>query len=197
MTIFIVDMPSLAGLEKVGVDDFLVHPDGGPEKMISLIQTAPRHKPPSAEELIEESGIKEWVQQPDSDTEATAFRFIAEQLRGAAPLTRIAVRERLIQRLKELHYKAPAMMADAALGSALANESTAASDVQGSAVIFEDVIPCDQPVDGATLLGELIEFLSTYLVLPASMILAMALWTLHTYVLGATDVTPYLLSQVL
>jgi hypothetical protein len=36
-TIKIVDLPDLPGLDKIGVDDFLVHADGGSERLLVLI----------------------------------------------------------------------------------------------------------------------------------------------------------------
>ncbi len=34
----IVDIPDLSGLQKTGADDFLAHPEGGPERMLELIK---------------------------------------------------------------------------------------------------------------------------------------------------------------
>lgn len=43
--IHIIDMPDLPGLEKTGADDFLAHPDGGPDAMAALIENAPEFEP--------------------------------------------------------------------------------------------------------------------------------------------------------
>ena len=56
---FIIELPDLEGLEKTGADDFLAHPDGGPERLLQLIQSALPVKPPTVAELLDASGISE------------------------------------------------------------------------------------------------------------------------------------------
>ena len=85
--------------------------------MLPLIADARRYKPPSPEEIIEESGISSWNEQPDSETEAKAFTYIAEQMKGASDTSRVSLRERLIRRLKELRYRSSARMVDTFLGT--------------------------------------------------------------------------------
>lgn len=41
----IVDIPDLPGLEKTGTDDFLAHQEGGPERLLELINRAPDFEP--------------------------------------------------------------------------------------------------------------------------------------------------------
>jgi putative DNA primase/helicase len=41
----IVDLPDLPGLDKTGADDYLAHPEGGPERMLKLIDQAAPFEP--------------------------------------------------------------------------------------------------------------------------------------------------------
>jgi hypothetical protein len=52
--------------------------------------------------------------------------------------------------------------------------------------------PWPSPVDGETLLGEVIEALRRYVALLAPAIDTIALWVVHTYVVNAATFTPYL-----
>lgn len=58
---------------------------------------------------------------------------------------------------------------------------------------FAVVEPWPDPVSGAALLDDLAQCVRRHLVLPAHGYEAVALWTLHTYLVDAADYTPYLL----
>lgn len=53
--------------------------------------------------------------------------------------------------------------------------------------------PWHTPVDGSALLDSLCTLLRRYLVLPPTAAEALALWIVHTYVIDASDYTPYIL----
>jgi putative DNA primase/helicase len=63
---------------------------------------------------------------------------------------------------------------------------------QGTQVIFEDPQPWPSQVQGAALLDELAQVYAAYLILPPGGADALALWTVHTYVYDAWNVTPRL-----
>lgn len=58
---------------------------------------------------------------------------------------------------------------------------------------FPAVEPWKSAVTGAELLDQLVEFINRYVIMPPSAAIAVALWTLHTYLLDVADYTPYLL----
>lgn len=41
----LIELPDLPGLDKTGADDFLAHQDGGPDRMLALIQAAREYEP--------------------------------------------------------------------------------------------------------------------------------------------------------
>ena len=43
--VYLVDLPDLADLEKTGADDYLAHPDGGPERLLERISAAREYEP--------------------------------------------------------------------------------------------------------------------------------------------------------
>ncbi|MBM3790900.1 MAG: DUF3631 domain-containing protein [Acidobacteria bacterium] len=193
MSVYVVDLPNLPGFSKTGPDDFLADVDGGPERMLEMLAGARRHQPPTVAEILEDSGFLRLTVDYDPDARNAVLEALAGELRGASLLLKTSVREVAIKHLKSLHVSSPARLVDAALNLAGDDAPAPADGAQGSAVIFEDVEPWDQPVAGATLLSKLTEFFNRFLILPAHAAVVMALWTLHTYVLGAADVTPYLL----
>jgi putative DNA primase/helicase len=62
----------------------------------------------------------------------------------------------------------------------------------GSAVLFEELTPWPEPVDGAGLLTALAETFTRYVVLPQGGADLLALWVVHTYALDGAQVTPIL-----
>jgi hypothetical protein len=57
---------------------------------------------------------------------------------------------------------------------------------------FEEVEPSREPVDGAAMLDEISSVLERFIVLPAGAARTIALWTAHTYLMDAFEVTPLL-----
>ena len=57
---------------------------------------------------------------------------------------------------------------------------------------FPAIEPWDQPVAGAELLDDLAALVCQYLVLPEHAAKVIALWVVHTYVISASEFTPYL-----
>jgi putative DNA primase/helicase len=62
----------------------------------------------------------------------------------------------------------------------------------GEAVLFPDIEPSPEPVDGARLLTELASTFTRYLVLPKLGAAAIALWTLFTHCIDAVNIAPIL-----
>lgn len=64
---------------------------------------------------------------------------------------------------------------------------------QGRALELHHAEPCDEPVDGDALLDDIRAAIERYVVLPPHASVAIALWVVHTYAVGATFHTPRLL----
>ncbi len=117
----------------------------------------------------------------------TKLRPIFEDL-GQDPLQRALVREACIGKLSS-QVSAPARIVDAAMQVySTANLQTGANGT----IAVHDVEPWPEPVDGESLLDELIETLRLYVVLTMTQLRAIALWIILTYTIDAADCCPYL-----
>ena len=63
---------------------------------------------------------------------------------------------------------------------------------QGRPIEFQEVAPWDQPVDGAQLLGALVDILGDYVVMSEHQKVAIALWILHAYLIDRSMISPRL-----
>jgi virulence-associated protein VagC len=63
---------------------------------------------------------------------------------------------------------------------------------RGRAIELDDPEPCDEPVDGAEVLDEVVSLLNRFIVLPDGAAAAVALWVAHTYLMDEFNVTPLL-----
>lgn len=62
----------------------------------------------------------------------------------------------------------------------------------GKAILFSDPKPWPEKVEGETLLNEIKDIFCRHVILPDCAADTLALWTIHTYLLEATDVSPIL-----
>ncbi|MGH8566019.1 MAG: hypothetical protein ACREXW_18795 [Gammaproteobacteria bacterium] len=65
-------------------------------------------------------------------------------------------------------------------------------DAQGAPVLFPDIEPCPEPVDGAKLLTDLAATLKRYAILPDHADVALALRVIFTHCIDAVSVAPIL-----
>jgi hypothetical protein len=108
-------------------------------------------------------------------------------------------REVILQALPKLTYAIEGLLRNLAEAqeTAHATKNTAKrsgneTSPSGQALCFDDVDPWPESVAGAALLDELAQIYPRYLVLPAGGSTTLALWTIHTYLFDAFDVSPYL-----
>jgi len=127
MTVHICELPAMRDLTKTGIDDFLAHPEGGPGKALALIETAPRFTPPTAHDLMEESGIDGWTTKPDEEIAQNAFAYLREECKALNDVAVELLREELIAKLKILGYAAAPRVAKAALKSQNCSGNSSAS----------------------------------------------------------------------
>ena len=141
------------------------------------------------EALLVESGLAALTSSSGTTDQENALQALASGVPGLTPLRRTIVRDRAIQALKRGGFESPARLVDAALsGSLVAEPSTEA----GSDLLLAMPQPWAEPVDGATLLAEIESAIAAHAVLPEGAAVAMALWIIHTYCLGAAVITPRL-----
>lgn len=184
--VLLVNLPDLPTLEKTGADDFLAFPEGGPERMLALIENATRAEPSAASEILNRAGILALTDQSGIDDVETALRRLRHELVGADALREAAVRTEATKHLMKIGLQAPAQLVSAALIYPEQEEET-------SRIAFSEPEPWAQPVDGASLLDEIANALCRFIVLPSDEIKAIALWIIHTYAVDATSICPILI----
>ena len=117
-----------------------------------------------------------------------ALRTLALALNGADPLRRATVREGALKKLEKIGISAPARLLDAAFG----NGQAETEQQQGRPVLFDDPEPWLTPVDGASLLDDLVLTLKRFVVFPSHAVVALVLWVLHAHALEAFSISPIL-----
>jgi putative DNA primase/helicase len=128
---------------------------------------------------------------PDIEATQGPLLRLAEAMRGKSPLQYAVARERAIAALKDKGASAPARLVDAVLPVERSSNSAPAAG-QGRALQFADPEPCSEPVNGAALLNALAATFRRFVALPACADVALALWTVHTHALDASEASPYL-----
>jgi putative DNA primase/helicase len=180
------NLPDLPNLEKTGADDFLALPEGGPERMLALIENATSAKPDAASDILNRAGVLALTDQSGIDEIEGALRRLRRELLGADALREAAVRTEATKHLMNIGLQAPAQLVSAALAPSEQHEET-------NRIAFSEPESWPQPVDGASLLDEIANVLCRFIVLPLDEIKATALWILHTYAIDATSICPILI----
>jgi hypothetical protein len=184
--VFLVNLPDLPDLEKTGADDFLAHLNGGPERMLALIENAVRVHPCAASEILTRAGILGLTDQSGIDAVEAALRRLRGELIGTDALREAVVRTEAIKYLMGIGVQAPAQL----VSTALAHQD---QEDGKHKIAFSEPEPWNHPVDGASLLDEIANVLCRFIVLPLDEIKAIALWILHTYAVEATSICPILI----
>jgi len=117
MSVFIAELSDISGLPKVGADDFLAHPEGGPKKMLDLIDGATPHKPPSVQEILEGCGLLALTKESSSEEVEAVLCTLAKE-RYAVGLTKWLLLEETAEKyLKGIGHKAASRLLDSVLKS--------------------------------------------------------------------------------
>ena len=82
---------------------------------------------------------------------------------------------------------------EAAMKANAAGAGSDASNRSGQPIEYDDIHPWHEPVDGATLLSELVKTLRCYVILTGAQADAIALWAAFTHVHDAGEVSPRLI----
>ena len=180
----------LAGLREV--NSKRCRPPLDDAEVVRIAQSISNYAPEaSVDELLDSTGLKEGAQLDSGTALESVLAGLAEHVKEASPVRRAAIREEAIRRLKSGGVSSPAKAVDAALGPPPRREVD--DERQGKALDFEQPDPWTAEVDGADLLGALVETLQKYVVMPKAGAEATALWVLHTWTWReAADFTPRL-----
>ena len=139
-------------------------------------------------QVFEEAGITD-LNKSSSDWEIKkAVEAACEAARDCGFTDTIAqiFRDALRERLKnKLDYKAPAQLVSVAWKVAFRSE-------ESKSHTSPTLEPWHNPVNGEKLANRIEKILRRYLVLPDHGSVAITLWTIHTYLLDAHDVSPFL-----
>jgi hypothetical protein len=122
MSVFIAELSDISGLPKVGLDDFLAHPEGGPEKLLELIDNATRHKPPSVQEILEECGILGLNKESSAEQVKAALQALAQDLYVVDRTTRLLVEDGTLKRLRSIGQRSPRQLFDSVVKSVMCEQ---------------------------------------------------------------------------
>ena len=147
----------------------------------------------SISDLLGRCGFNELKEGADVGEAEKVLRTLAFNLLGSDPLRQEAVRVAAIERLSKVGIKSPARLVDAALG--MKSPEKDKTSKQGGSIILEDPEPRHEPVDGAKLLEELTETFRRFIILPKHGETAAALFAVHTYLMEATEISPFLVAS--
>ena len=181
----LVDLPDLPNLNKTGADDFLAHTDGGPERLLDLIDGAKMAEPGSAGEILSRAGIPELTAQSGIDAIETALRRLRREMTGTDYLREAAIRNETIKHLTFIGIQAPAQLVNAALARLDRRDET-------HGIAFPETEPWSKQIDGSLLLDEIAAMFRRFVVLSPTEIQAVTLWVVHTYAVDATSICPIL-----
>ena len=137
---------------------------------------------------LHEAGVLGLAMNPPLDRVEGCLRRLAELIAVRDDLARRVVRGRVIQHLTTLGVPGPSGLVDAAIKTASKTTDT----LQGRSVILEPPILWSDPVEGADLLGEIVDALERHVVLPKGAAEAVAAWILFTHAFDAFTVAPML-----
>jgi hypothetical protein len=144
---------------------------------------------PTVEELIQAAGSL--GQDPTPGAVESRLRAGVGLLNGADPLVRRLWREAEIKVLTDAGVRGAAGLVDAAL-SATGPDQPGEVEGQGRTLALADPDPWPEPVDGETLMVELMSTIQAYVILDGGAYVATALWLLHTHAHEAARVSPIL-----
>lgn len=147
-------------------------------------------EPASIEGILAETGVGTLTATASTGAQEAALRALANAAVGLPPLRRALLRDQAVQALKRGGFDSPARLVDVALPRAATGEALATG--AGSELLVDSPQPWPEPVDGAALITDIEAVIGAHAVLPEGAAVAMALWIVHTYCLGAAAITPRL-----
>lgn len=139
-------------------------------------------------QILEQAGLSQLRKGASIEEIEEALRKLTASAGGADSIRRVALRSEAIACLANAGVTSPARFIDAALKEFRSEGGNG----EGRELLFIDLEPWPDPVDGEQLLRELAAFFERFVVLPKGGAAALSLWVLHTYALAAAYISPIL-----
>ena len=150
-----------------------------------------------------EQGVKECQEQlndpikPLRDLQAdaepknidAALRLFAESCRGKDDLEVAGLRAEAIKELEQIKSKSPASLIDASLKLIKRTEE---KNLQGQDIVFKQLLPWEEAVDGSELLDEVAGFVRRFVVFREHEKTAVSLWIFYAWMFDAVSCSPIL-----
>ena len=181
------------------VSDWLaVGGDHTPERLKALIASAPYRacdRLPSDPDyaLPERDSAAAADDEPRSETESDAAPLDEDaELERLAKLSLVEFDRARKAAAEKLGVRGSILDKLVALKRSELGLDTKEDGKQGRPIDFQEVEPWDQPVDGAQLLGALVEVLGDYVVMSEDQKVAIVLWILHAYLIDRSMISPRL-----
>jgi putative DNA primase/helicase len=142
---------------------------------------------PGIDEILELSGFSDLAEEVSDHELEKALRCLADVVSELRPdAGRFAlIRNATIRALKTIGVPATARVVDGFLRVPAPEDAVTLSPV-------EDVVPWDEPVDGAVLADEVRDLVTRYVAMPRHHATAVAVWILYTHCIEAFIVAPIL-----
>lgn len=164
----------------------------GPERVQQIIDGAVPFRDPNAtpEELVE-TCLEHLEENPKSSEIERALREVSQRIPKVDGLRLLAVRDAVIEKLKNLGVSSVSKWADAVVSG---NGSTSRDEENksGTSIVLGEIEPCTECVTGSELLTEITASLDAHLVLPQHGSVAIALWVVYAHVHDAFYISPIL-----
>jgi putative DNA primase/helicase len=142
------------------------------------------------EDILKNSGLLSLTTSADITEVEAALRNL--RVRGCDELQHALVREAAINQLKNIGVNSPSRLVDAALGTSQKVEDTSALN---AGIIFPEVEPWPESVDGAALLEDIAALFRRFVVMSKGVDTTLALWVLHSLIIDAFDASPFLVAS--
>ncbi|MBI3805401.1 MAG: DUF3631 domain-containing protein [Nitrospirae bacterium] len=167
-------LPSGPNGEKVGLDDYLLRHN------FSDLQSLPRD-PLDAPPIFT---VEEWLKAYEDGDDKANVREILQALAGLSLLDYEQIRERVAKiggvRVSVLDAEVAALRPEGETSQT------------GTPMEFEEIIPWDEPVDGAALFDEIETTLKTFMIIPDHAAMAIPLWVAFSHSIDLFRVAPIL-----
>ncbi len=140
----------------------------------------------TATELLEMSGLGELRKNPALFDVAGCLQTLVASLNGCGPLETELLRQGAVGRLQELEVGEARRLVAAAFAEREQSKGDAPT-TQASAITLADPELSPTAVDGESLFGELVEWLSDYISIPPHSAVAVALWIIASWFVEEVD----------
>jgi hypothetical protein len=140
-------------------------------------------------ELMESAGISALSENSGPDEILATITKFEAITNNQPPLWRDVAQSSILKKLKDIKFPRASEILKKAFGNGTGKEE---STQQGQTLLFEDLEPWPDEVDGAELLDEIKTTIERHIILPKWAAEAISLWILHAWTLSAFYLSPIL-----